>query len=126
MTRVQWAVRQIFNAHLGWFDGNPSTLFPLNPRAEAQRVADLAGGPTVLRQKAKQALAAGDAQWAAQLCDYLLALDPQAQAPKLIKADALEAIAENVLSGIGRNYYLTVAQELRAAAHQDSNPGMKP
>ncbi|MFC1764912.1 alkyl sulfatase dimerization domain-containing protein [Planctomycetota bacterium] len=111
---VQWAVRQIFNAHLGWFDGNPSTLFPLNPQEEAQRVADLAGGASILLQKAKQALATGDAKWAAQLCDHLLALDHQTQTSKLLKADALEAIAENVLSGIGRNYYLTVAQELRA------------
>ncbi len=31
----------------------------------------------------------------------------------------LEAIAENVLSGIGRNYYLTVAQELRAEVNND-------
>lgn len=113
---VQWAVRQIFNAHLGWFDGNPTSLFPLNPHAEAQRMADLVGGSDVLLQKAKQALAAGDAQWAAQLCDHLIALDPGAAPPKLIKADALEAIAPHVLSAIGRNYYLTVAQELRSAA----------
>ena len=118
---IRWSVRQIFNAHLGWFNGNPSTLFPLNPREEARRMADLAGGTDVLLQKAQQALANGDAQWAAQLSDHLIALDPQAQAPKLVKADALEALAENVLSGIGRNYYLTVAQELRAAADQTPN-----
>lgn len=116
---VQWAVRQIFNAHLGWFDGNPSTLFPLNPREEARRMADLAGGANVLLQKARQALTAGDTQWAAQLCDHLIALDPEARQPKLIKADALEAIAEGILSGIGRNYCLTVAQELRAEADQN-------
>jgi len=119
---VQWAVRQIFNAHLGWFDGNPTNLFPLSPRAEAQRMADLVGGSDVLLRKAEQALAGGDAKWAAQLSDYLIALDPQAKAPKLIKADALEAIAENVLSGIGRNYYLTVAQELRAPVDQAPIP----
>jgi uncharacterized sulfatase len=118
---IQWAVRQIFNAHLGWFDGNPSSLFPLNPHEEALRVADLAGGPGALLRKAKLALTAGDAQWAAQLCDHLIALDPKAVPPKLIKADALEAVAENVLSGIGRNYYLTVAQELRAAVQQASD-----
>ena len=110
---VQWAVRQIFNAHLGWFDGNPSNLFPLNPNEEAQRVADLAGGKKVLLKRAQDALKSGDYQWAAQLCDYLIALDSAAKAPKLIKADALEAIAANVLSGIGRNYYLSFAQELR-------------
>ena len=110
---VQWAVRQIFNAHLGWFDGNPSNLFPLHPAEEARRVADLAGGPNALLAKAHQALADNDHQWAAQLCDHLLALDPTAKEPKLIKAKALEALAENLLTATGRNYYLTVAQELK-------------
>lgn len=111
-----WAVRSIFNGYLGWFDGNPSNLFPLPPKEEAQRLAALAGGKDVLLAKAKAALTERDIQWASQLCDHLLAIDPTAREPKLIKADALEAIAVDVLSGIGRNYYLTVAQELRLDA----------
>lgn len=112
----EWAIRAIFTAHLGWFDGNPSNLFPLNPREEAERVAKLAGGEDALLEAAKEAMAGNDPQWTAQLCDHLLALDPNAKEPLLLKADALEAIAKTVLSGIGRNYYLTVAQELRQAA----------
>lgn len=112
----EWAVRAIFTAHLGWFDGNPSNLFPLNPREEAERVAKLAGGEKALLEAAKQAMAENDPQWTAQLCDHLLALDPNAKESMLLKADALEAIAITVLSAIGRNYYLTVAQELRQAA----------
>ncbi len=113
---IEWAVRSIFAGHLGWFDGNPSNLFPRSRREEAERVAKLAGGPDVLLQRAREALAEGDAQWAAQLCDHLLALDPQAAEPKTIKAGALAALAENLLTATGRNYYLTVAQELRRAA----------
>jgi alkyl sulfatase BDS1-like metallo-beta-lactamase superfamily hydrolase len=109
-------VRAIFTAHLGWFDGNPSNLFPLNPLEEAERVAKLAGGKDALYAAAKEALAENDPQWAAQLCDHLLALNPNAKEPSLLKANALEAIAKDVLSAIGRNYYLTVAQELRQAA----------
>jgi alkyl sulfatase BDS1-like metallo-beta-lactamase superfamily hydrolase len=112
----EWAVRSIFNGYLGWFDGNPSKLFPLSPEEEAKRIADLVGGSDAVFVKAKAAFEQGDYQWAAQLCDHLLALNPAAKNPKLIKADALEAIAQNVLSGIGRNYYLTVAQELRQEA----------
>jgi len=111
---VQWAVRQIFNGHLGWFDGNPTNLFPLSPREEARRIVELAGGEHVLLQRARQAVSAGDHQWAAQLCDHLLALDPTAREPKLMKAEALEALAEQLLTATGRNYYLTVAQELRS------------
>lgn len=111
---VEWAVRQIFNAHFGWFDGNPTNLFPLSPREEAKRMAELAGGRDTLLKKAQKALADKDCQWAAQLCDHLLAFDSDAREPKLIKADALEALAEQLLTATGRNYYLTVAQELRS------------
>jgi uncharacterized sulfatase len=110
---VQWAVRQIFNAYLGWFDGNPTNLFSLSPRDEARRIADLTGGQDVLLQRAKDALTSGDYQWAAQLADYLIALNPDASAPKKIKAEALEALAEQLLTATGRNYYLTFAQELK-------------
>ncbi|MDP3070362.1 MAG: alkyl/aryl-sulfatase [Opitutaceae bacterium] len=113
---VEWAVRAIFQGYLGWFDGNPSNLFPLPPKAEAERMAKLAGGPAALLALARDALKQGDAQWAAQLCDHLVALDPSAPEPKLLKADALTALAEKLLTATGRNYYLTVAQELRAAA----------
>ena len=79
-------------------------------------MALLAGGAKQLATRARQALDEGDAQWCAQLCDHLIALDPKARAPKLLKADALEALADQLLTATGRNYYLTVAQELRRDA----------
>lgn len=112
---IQWAVRQIFNAHLGWFDGNPTNLFSLSPKEEAIRMAKLAGGERNLLQQAKHAIDSNDNQWAAQLADYLIVLNSEATEPKLIKATALEALAEQLLTATGRNYYLTVAQQLRKA-----------
>jgi len=79
---VQWAVRQIFNAHIGWFDGNPTNLFALGPREEALRMTRLAGGEEVLLRRAREAVEAGDCQWAAQLADYLIALNPRTKGPK--------------------------------------------
>ncbi len=111
-----WGVRSIFSGYLGWFDGNATNLFPLSPAGEARRIAQLVGGPDALRQAARQALAAGDAQWAAQLADHLLALDEASAAAMEIKADAFEVLAENLLTATGRNYYLTQADELRRAA----------
>lgn len=113
---VQWAVREIFAGHLGWFDGNPSNLFPLCPREEASRVAELAGGPDGLLKRAAEALARRDAQWAARLCDHLLAIDPTARTPKLIKAAALRDLAEHCLTATARNYYFSVANELEKGA----------
>lgn len=113
---VEWGVRAIFSGTLGWFDGNPTNLFSLPPAEEAKRVASLAGGVEQLEGHARQALQEGDAQWCAQLSDYLIALDPQAKGPKLLKAEALETLASKLLTATGRNYYLSVAQELRREA----------
>ncbi len=35
---IPWSVRSIFAGMLGWFDGNPTNLFPLAPPERAQRI----------------------------------------------------------------------------------------
>lgn len=111
--RVQWAVRSIFTGYLGWYDGNPTNLAPLNAAEEATQIAQLAGGKEALRQRADEALASGNAQWAAQLADHLLALDKDDASAKLLKADALTQLARQSVNALARNYYLTVANALR-------------
>ncbi|TWU24842.1 Hydroxyacylglutathione hydrolase [Novipirellula galeiformis] len=109
----EWGVRTIFSQYFGWFDGNPSNLFRLSLKSEAEHVAKLAGGTDKLLAAAKEALAADDNQWAAQLADHLLAIDQDNVAAKEIKADALTKLASNMVNATARNYYLTVARELR-------------
>ncbi|MEZ6150091.1 MAG: alkyl/aryl-sulfatase [Pirellulaceae bacterium] len=109
----EWGVRTVFSEYLGWFDGNPSNLFRLSPKAEAERVAKLAGGADKLLESARAALASDDNQWAAQLADHLLAIDAGDNNAKQIKADALTKLASNMVNATARNYYLTVARELR-------------
>ena len=111
----EWGVRSVFAGYLGWFDGNPTNLFRLPPKEEAERFAKLAGGVENLRAAAKEALSGGgsDAQWAAQLADRLLALDPADRAAKALKADALAELARRSVTATARNYYLTVARGLR-------------
>lgn len=108
-----WGIRQTFSNYLGWFDGNATNLFPLPPRAEAERIIKLAGGNGKLVQAARDALAADDHQWAAQLADHLLAVNSSDSEAKRIKADALTGLAQNMVNATARNYYLTVARELR-------------
>lgn len=110
--RVEWAVRNIFNGYLGWFDGNPTSLRPLSPKAEAERFAKMVGGIKMIEKNARQALKDQDFQWAAELSDRLLALDADNKSYKSIKAEALRGLAEHIETALGRNYYHTVADEL--------------
>lgn len=110
---VAWSVRNIFNGYLGWFDGNATNLSPLTPRERAERVVRLSGGPQKLLEAARAALAGGDAQWAAELADMLLALEYETPAVKALKADALTKLADGQTSANGRNYYSVSARELR-------------
>lgn len=110
---VPWSVRSVYSGLLGWFDGNATNLFPLSASERAKRIAKLAGGVEHISESAQKALKEGDAQWAAELADHLLALDDNDRSAKLLKADALTVLGEQQTSANGRNYYLTQAQQLR-------------
>lgn len=121
---IGWSVRSIFAGHLGWFDGEARKLAPLPRLEEATRMAEMAGGPGVLLQRActalakplaEDALADPEAAWAAQLATYCLILNPANGEARVILADAIERLGEVTLSTSGRNYLLTSAQELRGA-----------
>ncbi len=111
--RVDWAVRNIFNGYMGWFDGNATSLRPLPLRDEAERFVKLAGGVKAVESAALEAIAEGDYQWAAELADRLIILNNDQKSYKLIKADALNGLADNLETATGRNYYNTSAAELR-------------
>lgn len=128
---VAWAVRGIYAQHAGWFDGNPTNIFPLSARQRAERLAALAGGQEKILASALTALAQQDFQWALEQADYALALDQANRAAMLLKARALRGLAERQVNATARNYYLTVAHRLlklseadpdRSRQGQHSNP----
>jgi alkyl sulfatase BDS1-like metallo-beta-lactamase superfamily hydrolase len=111
---IPWSVRSIFTGYLGWFDGNAAHLFPMSPADKASRMADLAGGADALMTKAQAAMDSGDAQWAAELADHLLALDKSNKDARALKAAALIALADEQVSANARNYYMTSGVQLGA------------
>ncbi len=110
---VEWSVRSVFDGNLGWFDGNPATLNPLPPHAEAEKMAKLAGGEKALRQAVQDAEDAGDHQWALQLSDYAMRLNPDDKAVRQSRIAALTALGEAASNPNARHYYLTSALELK-------------
>ena len=109
--RVDWSVRAIFSGYLGWFSGNATELFPLAPKGRAERMAALVGGAEELLQRAQTASEGGDPQWAVELADQVLMLDPENAAARAVRAAALTALGEAQISANGRNYFLTQALE---------------
>ena len=111
---VEWTVREIYSAYLGWFDGNPTNLHSLAPKAHSEKMLDLIGGKTKTFEAAKKALKEKEYQWCLELCDLLLAAEPDSKVLQL-KAAALEKTAEYETSANGRHYYMECAKELLRA-----------
>ena len=111
---VEWTVREIYSAYLGWFDGNPTNLHPLAPKAHSEKMLDLIGGKTKTFEAAKKALKEKEYQWCLELCDLLLAAEPDSKVLQL-KAAALEKTEEYETSANGRHYYMECAKELLRA-----------
>jgi alkyl sulfatase BDS1-like metallo-beta-lactamase superfamily hydrolase len=114
---VPFAVRAIFAGYLGWFDGNPTNLYLLSPKAEAQRVADLAGGEENLMSRLRKSAEQSDWQWVCRLADYIMALNGNSVAEaRQLKAKALRELGENQSNPPSRNYYLSSSIELEKQA----------
>lgn len=110
---VEWTVRAIYTAYLGWFDGNPTNLHPQSPTERAEKTIALMGGWDKVKKAAEDALQAGQYQWCIELCDFLLNSPGDHGAVSILKATGLEKLAEYETSANGRHYYLVCAQELR-------------
>jgi alkyl sulfatase BDS1-like metallo-beta-lactamase superfamily hydrolase len=106
---VEWTVRGIYADRAGWFDGNAPNLFPLPEKDRAAKLVGLIGGPDKVLARGRDALAAREFTWAAELADYVLANDGANADAKRIKAQALTELGERQINAIARNYYLSSA-----------------
>ena len=109
---TEWTVRAVYAAYLGWFDGNPTNLHPLPPTEHAEKMIALTGGEEKVKEAAEDALENGEYQWCMELCDLLSDSGKGDKSVRLLKAEALKAIAEYETSANGRHYYLSCAKEL--------------
>ncbi len=108
---VGWSIRSIFTGYLGWYSGRGRDLFPLAPKSRAKHMAALAGGLDKLAARAQDALDHKDFQWALELADDVLILNPIHQAARKIKTAALIGLASGQVNANARNYLLTLALE---------------
>ncbi|WJM87520.1 alkyl sulfatase dimerization domain-containing protein [Dickeya chrysanthemi] len=117
---VAWSVRGIYSQNAGWFDGNPTRIFPLSDKERSGKIVALAGGREEMLKTATSALKNQEFQWAAEQADYLLALDKNDKPAIDVKIRALRALGEQQMNATARNYYLTVANNLKNTLRNNS------
>ena len=110
---VNHNIKAIYQRYLGFFDGNPANLHPLQPVDAGKRYVEFMGGAENLLAQARKSFEQGEYRWVAQVVNHLVFAEPENQAARALQADALEQLGYQAESGPWRNFYLSAAKELR-------------
>lgn len=113
--QIDWSAKGIYTGSLGWFDGRPDKLYPMNVREASAREIALMGGPAKVIKMADEALQVNDCRWAihllVKLADSGMAPSDRSFNEKL--AHAYEKLAATLHNLNGRGYLLEAAYEIR-------------
>ena len=113
---VSHDVKAIYQRYMGWFDGNPASLWKHPPEAAARRYVDCLGGPDAVVAKARQYADSGDLRFAAELLNHAVFADPGHEEAKRVLASVYDKLGYGAENGTWRNFYLMGALELRHGA----------
>ncbi len=105
--------RAVYQAYLGWYDGNPAHLNPIPPAEAGKRYVKLMGGGDEVIKKAQKAFDDGDYRWAAEILNHLVFAEPGNVKAKALLAGTYDQLGYQAESAPWRDVYLTGAYELR-------------
>ena len=114
---VSHNVKAIYQRYMGWFDGNPSSLWAHPPQAAATRYVDVIGGPQAVLDKARAYADGGDLRFAAELLRHAVFADPDDSAAR----DALAEVYQRL--GFGRERHLAQLLPDRRAGTRPRHQG---
>ncbi|TLG10877.1 MBL fold metallo-hydrolase [Nocardia cyriacigeorgica] len=106
-------VKAIYQRYLGWFDGNPASLWPHTPVEQAKRYVEFMGGADAVVAKARESFDAGDFRWVAQVVNHVVFAQPDHAAARELLADTYEQLGYGAENGTWRSWYLSGMTELR-------------
>jgi alkyl sulfatase BDS1-like metallo-beta-lactamase superfamily hydrolase len=105
--------RAVYQAYLGWYDGNPARLNPLPPVEAGKRYVASMGGADKTLELARNAYEAADYRWAAEVLNHLVFADAKNGAASALLAATYDQLGYQSESAPWRDVYLTAAFELR-------------
>lgn len=115
-----YIIHGVHRRHAGWYNGNPSELFPSNSSEIAAEVVKI-GGDVQLIDHARKLQQEGDIQLALHLADFVIKGTENVSKRKealLLKAQLLDARAGAETNSIAKNILLVGAE---AAEHEASS-----
>lgn len=101
----EFIVRNIWRLYGGWWDGDPASLKPAPATREADVLAELAGGPRVLAERATRALAEDEPRIAARLAELALRAAPSDEDIQATHRAVFTALADAATSTMARGIY---------------------
>jgi alkyl sulfatase BDS1-like metallo-beta-lactamase superfamily hydrolase len=110
---VRHNARAVYQAYLGWYDGNPSHLNPLTPEEAGARYVELMGGGETVLAKAQRSFDLGNYRWVAELLNHLVYAEPGNARAKALLARTYDQLGYQSESAPWRDVYLSGAYELR-------------
>jgi alkyl sulfatase BDS1-like metallo-beta-lactamase superfamily hydrolase len=120
---VHHNTRAVYVKYLGFFSGNPATLYQHAPVAQAKRYLEFMGGSDAVVEKAKTSFEEGDYRWVAEILNHVVMAEPNHFEGRALLADTLEQLGYQSESGPWRNFFLCGALELRHGLPKGSNFG---
>jgi len=125
--------KAVYQAYMGWFNGNPATLDPLPEAEAATRYVSMMGGGQVVLESAQKQFDQANAmegahvnkeyRWIAQLLNQLMFAEPKNLKAKALLAKVYDQLGYQSESAPWRDFYLTGAYELR---HGSPDEGINP
>lgn len=101
------------NLVMGFYDGNPVNLWPLEEVEYARKIVEYIGSEDKILEKAEEDFNKGEYQWVANITHFIVMKNPNNTKARYLCADALEQLGYQTQTGLWRNMYLTGAKELR-------------
>ncbi len=112
--------RAVYVKYLGYFDGNPATLYPLPPTEVGKRYVEFMGGADSVVEKAQNSYTSGDYRWVAEVLNHVVMSDAEHVSARALLADTYEQLGYQSESAPWRNFYLCGALELREGLPEGS------
>jgi len=108
---IEWSARNLFNGYFGWFDGNPTNLYPFTKEEYSEKLLTLIPEEQLISEL-DNALAEEDSQWALYISDLLINSGKGNEQILAKKAAALKNLGDSAYNPNAVSFYRSSYAEL--------------